>query len=90
MAIKEGKIIGVAGASNDCDSMWQVGIDVIQNYRMMGVGTTLIKVLTDEIVKLGKVPFYGTSWSNIASKNNAIKSGYKPAWIELAAIDIIK
>ncbi len=84
----DGKIAGVAGASNDCDTMWQIGIDVLPEYRRLGVASTLTKVLTDEIIKRGKVPFYCTAWSNIASKCNAIKSGYKTAWVEMTAIDI--
>lgn len=83
----DGKIAGVAGASNDCDTMWQIGIDVLPEYRRLGVATTLTKILTDEIIKHGKVPYYCTAWSNIASKNNAIKSGYKAAWVEIAAKD---
>jgi predicted GNAT family acetyltransferase len=83
-----GEIIGVAGASNDSESMWQIGIDVIPSYRGKGVASVLTKVITDEIIKKGIVPFYGTAWSNIASKNTAISSGYKAAWVELAAKDI--
>ena len=84
----DGKIVGVAGASNDSETMCNVGIDVLPEYRRLGVATTLTKILTDEIIKRGKVPFYCTAWSNIPSKNNAIKSGYRNAWVEMAAIDI--
>jgi ribosomal protein S18 acetylase RimI-like enzyme len=82
-----GEIAGVAGASNDCDTMWQIGIDVLPEYRRLGVASTLTKILTEEIIKRGKVPFYCTAWSNIASKNNATKCGYKTAWVEMTAID---
>lgn len=34
--------------------------------------------------------YYCTAWSNIASKNNEIASGYKTAWVELTAIDTDK
>lgn len=87
---KNKEIIGVAGASNDSDTMWQVGIDVMPAFREKGVASTLTKIITNEILKLGVVPFYGTAWSNIASKNTAISSGYKAAWVELAAADISK
>ncbi len=83
----DGKIAGVAGASNDSDTMWQIGIDVLPEYRRTGVAVTLTKILTDEIIKCGKVPYYCTAWSNIASKCNAIKCGYKTAWVEMTAID---
>lgn len=84
----DGKIVGIAGASNDSNTMWQIGIEVISEYRRLGVATTLTKVLSDEILKRGKVPYYCTAWSNIPSKNNAIKCGYKTAWVEMAAKDI--
>ncbi len=84
----DGKIVGVAGASNDSETMCNVGIDVLPEYRRLGVATTLTKILTDEIIDCGKVPYYCTAWSNIASKNNAIKSGYRTAWVEMAAVDI--
>lgn len=84
----DGRIVGVDGASNDSETMCNVGIDVLAEYRKLGVATTLTKILTDEIIKRGKVPFYCTAWSNIPSKNNAIKSGYRNAWVEMAAIDI--
>lgn len=83
----DGNIAGVAGASNDCNTMWQIGIDVLPEYRRLGVASTLTKILTDEIIKCGKVPFYCTAWSNIASKCNAVKCGYKTAWVEMTAID---
>lgn len=84
----DGKIVGVAGASNYSETMYNVGIDVLPEYRRLGVATTLTKILTDKIINRGKVPFYCTAWSNIPSKNNAIKSGYRNAWVEMAAIDI--
>lgn len=36
----DGKIAGVAGASNDSDTMWQIGIDVLPKYRRMRVANT--------------------------------------------------
>lgn len=85
---KDGEIMGVAAASNDCATMWQVGIDVLPNYRGNGIASTLTKIITNEILKEGIVPFYGLAWSNLPSKNTALNSGYKSAWVELAAIDI--
>lgn len=82
-----GEIAGIAGAGNDSSTMWQIGIDVLPEHRKQGVATTLTKILTNEIIKRGKVPYYCTAWSNIASKRNAIKCGYKPSWVEMTAVD---
>jgi len=84
---KAGKIMGLAGASNDSDTMWQVGIDVLPEFRNRGIATILVSIITDEILKKGIIPFYTTSWSNIASKNVAISSGYKSAWVQLSWVD---
>jgi predicted GNAT family acetyltransferase len=77
-----GEITGMAGCSKDCGSMWQIGIDVLPEYRQRGVATTLVSLLTDEIFKRGKIPYYGTWCSNIASRTIAQNCGYFPAWVE--------
>ena len=84
---KNGEIMGMSGASNDSNTMWQVGIDVVPEFRQRGIGTTLVNIITNEILNDGIVPFYGTPWSHIASKNVAVSSGYKSAWVELCAYD---
>ncbi|WP_313153541.1 hypothetical protein [Lacrimispora sp.] len=48
-------------------------------------GSALTSRLALEVLDRGKVPFNGTAWSNIRSVRNAIKSGFRPAWIELTA-----
>lgn len=78
-------LIGLAGCSADCDTMWQIGIDVLPAYRKLGIASALTSTLAVETLKLGKVPFYCCAWSNIRSAKNAIKSGFRPAWVELTA-----
>lgn len=84
-AYNSGKLIGLAGCSADCEEMWQIGIDVLPEYRRQGVAAALTSALALEILKRGKVPFYCAAWSNIKSVCNAIKSGFRPAWAELTA-----
>lgn len=78
-------LIGLAGCSKDCDMMYQIGVDVKKEYRNQGIASALTSKLALEILKLGKVPFYCAAWSNVASVRNAIKSGFKPSWVELTA-----
>lgn len=33
----EGKLMGLAGCSADCDTMWQIGVDVLPAYRRQGI-----------------------------------------------------
>jgi len=87
-----GKLIGLAGCSADADEMWQIGVDVLPEYRRKGIASALTSKLALEILERGKVPFYCTAWSNIRSVRNAVKSGLIPAWAEMTVkpIDTVK
>jgi predicted GNAT family acetyltransferase len=65
--------------------MWQIGIDVLPAYRRQGVASALTARLALECLARDKVPFYCAAWSNVRSVRNAIKSGFRPAWVELTA-----
>lgn len=84
-AYDNGKLIGLAACSDDCEAMYQIGVDVLPEYRRKGIASALTSRLAVEILKIGKVPFYCAAWSNIKSVKNAIKCGFYPAWIELTA-----
>ncbi len=86
-AFDNGKLIGLAECSADCEDMYQIGVDVLPAYRKNGVASSLTSKLALEILKLGKVPFYCCAWSNIRSVRNALRCGFKPAWAELTARD---
>ena len=79
------RLVGLAGCSADCDTMWQIGIDVLPEYRRQGIASALTSRLAIEILKRGKVPFYCAAWCNVKSVRNAIKSGFRPAWVEMTA-----
>ena len=84
-AYENEKLIGLAGCSADCENMWQIGIDVLSEYRRKGIAAALTSQLAFEILNRNKVPFYCCAWCNLASARNAIKAGFRPAWTELQA-----
>ena len=86
-AYNGGQITGMAGCSADTPELWQIGIDVNENFRGKGIGTYLVTLLKNETEKRGKIPFYGTSLSNLASWGIALNSGFYPAWIEISTIE---
>ena len=87
-AYDNGKLVGLAGCSADSDTMWQIGIDVLPEYRRQGIASSLTSHLAIEILNRDKVPFYCAAWCNVKSVRNAIKSGFRPAWAEMTAKSI--
>ncbi len=87
VARRNGRVVGIAGASADCDRLWQIGVDVIPEERQHGIGRALVSRLTDAVLAAGRVPCYSTAVSNIASRSLALRLGYWPAWTELYALE---
>ena len=82
-AYDDGKLVGFAGCSADCEDMWQIGVDVLPEYRRQGIASAVTSRLAVEILNRGKVPFYCAAWSNLKSVRNALRCGFRPAWVEL-------
>ena len=87
-ALRGGEYIGMAGASCDSPLMWQIGINVDPGARRSGVGKTLVALLKNEILGQGRLPFYGTSVSHIASQRVALAAGFLPAWAEMNTVKL--
>jgi len=84
-ASRGGEVVAMAGASRDSARMWQIGVDVRPDMRGQGLGSMVVSLLRNEIERRGKLPFYGTSMSHIASQRTALRAGFAPAWTELYA-----
>lgn len=82
-AIQGDRIVGLEGCSADTELFWQVGIDILPEFRGRGMETKLVKLLKNEVFRRGAIPFYGTSLSNLHSWNIAINCGFYPAWVEI-------
>lgn len=82
-AFLNGRIVGIAGATQDCAVMWQIGVDVEPGQRGRGISAVLVRLLKNEILKRGKIPFYATSQSHILSMDTAVSAGFLPAWSEI-------
>ena len=85
LALDGETVMGMAGCSAETPELWQIGIDVLPPYRGRGIGTSLVRLLRNEVLRRGAVPYYGTSLSNLGSWKVALGSGFVPAWIEAEA-----
>lgn len=82
---RDGVIAGLAGASADCAAFWQIGVDVPEPFQGAGIGQHLVALLRQEILRRGKIPYYGTSEANFASRGIAANTGFRPVWAEVAS-----
>ena len=78
-------LVGLAGCSADCEDMWQIGVNVLPGYRRRGIAAAVTSHLALEILARNKVPFYCAAWCNLKSVGNAIKCGFRPAWVTVTA-----
>lgn len=83
VAEQQGNVVGIAGASADCEVMWQIGVDILAEYQGRGIGKALVGTLTRALWKKGIIPYYSTTVSNLHSRQLTSSLGYWPAWIEL-------
>jgi GNAT superfamily N-acetyltransferase len=81
-------LAALAGADNNMEPLWQIGIDTLPEYRQKGIAVYIVNLLAREIAGRGKIPFY-TTWSpNLASCRVALSSGFFPAWLEYFTEDV--
>jgi len=89
VAMDGDKIMGMAGCSADTPELWQIGIDVLPEYRGRGLAKTLVTLLRNETFRRGAIPYYGTSLSNLASWKTALDCGFRPFFISIQMFRII-
>jgi len=83
IAEQKGDIVGVCGASSDSPFMWQLGIDVAPEHQGRGLAPALTSAVAEAVLDDGKMPYYGTSATNIPSMRTALAAGFKPMWVEV-------
>ena len=80
VAFDNKKIAGIACASADSKTMWQICVDVLPEYRGHEIAVKLVNMLTIKTLERGIVPYYTTDCGNVSSQRVAVKCGYIPAW----------
>lgn len=74
-------LLAAAGATANSERMWEMGVNSFSEGK--GYAVSVLTALTREILRRGKVPFYGTATSHLASQNTALRAGLAPAFCEL-------
>ena len=81
VALRGNDVVGVATATTDSDTLWQIGIDVRSDHRARGLGAALTSQTARAVLDEGRVPYYGSSINNIASRRTAQSAGFYPRWV---------
>mgnify|MGYP002517741159 CR=1 FL=1 len=89
VAVIDGKIVGTVLAGHDGRRGFIHYMAVLPEYRRQGIASALTSRLAIEILLRGKVPFYCAAWCNIRSVRNAVKSSFRPAWVEMTAKSVM-
>ena len=80
-AKKNNEIVGLAGASDEAEDLWELGVDVKPEHREGGLATILISNLAATLLEKGIIPFYCASVTNIGSQAVAHRSGFISCWV---------
>lgn len=83
----DGKIVGMAGCNQNGKFAFEIGVNVLPEYRGQGIATKLIKKITYEIIKYSDgqgIPIAGTQFSHTKSINAVLRAGYEMGWTEIA------
>ena len=74
------KLIGLAGCSADCDEMWQIGVDVLPDYRRQGLARNIMNALSRSACELG----LGAMFLEVREQNSPARALYRSdGWAEV-------
>jgi len=77
----EDKLLGTLRVVGDGAFVFLIyDVLVLPEHRSRGIAAALVNRLTLEVLNRGKIPYYGTALSNIASQRTANRAWYVPAW----------
>ena len=80
VAIRDEAVVAMATATDDSDVLTQIGIDVHPGHRRRGLGAALTSQVADNILRRGRVPYYGAAADNTASLRTARSAGFELCW----------
>ena len=81
----KGRIVGMAAASLDSPLFWQIGAQVLPEYREQGIATNLVGLLKDETLRRGAVPYFGSFSSHSVSQSVGYAAGFFPCWSKIVS-----
>jgi len=81
VAYDKDKIVGCSGAIELSNGIYEMGIDVLPEYRNQGLATILTTNLRLKLQEMNIIPVWRSSITNIGSQAVAQKSGFIPYYV---------
>ncbi|MFN0096741.1 MAG: GNAT family N-acetyltransferase [Dehalococcoidia bacterium] len=75
-----GQPVALAGAWDEGHGRYEIGVDVVREFRGLGLAAPAAAAMTRWILEQGKTPIYTCGATNIRSQRVALSLGYKPLW----------
>ena len=75
----------MAAASLDSPLFWQIGAQVLPEYREQGIATNLVGLLKDETLRRGAIPYFGSFSSHSVSQSVGYAAGFFPCWSKIVS-----
>lgn len=82
------RIVGLAAADRHTDTIYDIGYEVLPEYRNKGIATMAALELTNLLLGRNIIPFATFAWSNIASKKVLYNCGYYTSWSNMESTDM--
>jgi RimJ/RimL family protein N-acetyltransferase len=73
--IREGKAVSVCLSARVAAEAYEAGVETLEDHRGNGYASCVVAAWAEEVRRLGRIPFYSTSWDNVASQGVARKLG---------------
>ena len=73
--IRDGKAVSVCLSARVTEKAHEAGVETLEEFRGNGYASRAVSAWADEVRRMGRIPFYSTSWENVASQGVARKLG---------------
>ena len=74
-AIRDGKAVSVCLSARVAAKAYEAGVETLEDYRGNGYASCVVAAWAAEVRRMDRIPFYSTSWENIASQGVARRLG---------------
>ncbi|HVF76861.1 MAG TPA: GNAT family N-acetyltransferase [Solirubrobacteraceae bacterium] len=78
LRLVDGAVVAVCAAGDVTETLWDVGIDTVEEHRRAGHGTAAFRALAAHMAAAGQQPVWCAEDANMASMAMAVRLGFEP------------